>query len=128
MKKLYGQFTEDEKEMINTILQKINTKSVRITFHAKSRMKEKEISFRDLFGIFVNYQIIELHEKDGDVRVLLRGNKRDTLRRNTCCSYSITTNTIVTAYKNNFADNHYTLDCNNYINTDISKLLKPYVN
>ena len=127
MKKLYGQFTEDEKEMINTILQKINTKSVRITFHAKSRMKEKEISFRDLFGIFVNYQIIELHEKDGDVRVLLRGNKRDTLRRNTCCSYSITTNTIVTAYKNNFADNHYTLDCNNYINTDISKLLQPYV-
>ena len=128
MKKLYGQFTEDEKEMINTILQGINTKSVRITFHAKSRMKEKEISFRDLFGIFVNYQIIELHEKDGDVRVLLRGTKRDTLRRNTCCSYSITTNTIVTAYKNNFADNHYTLDCNNYINTDISKLLKPYVN
>ena len=128
MKKLYGQFTEDEKKMINIILQGINTKSVRITFHAKSRMKEKEISFRDLFGIFVNYQIIELHEKDGDVRVLLRGNKRDTLRRNTCCSYSITTNTIVTAYKNNFADNHYTLDCNNYINTDISKLLKPYVN
>ena len=58
MKKLYGQFTEDEKEMINTILHGINTKSVRITFHAKSRMKEKDISFRDLFGIFTNYQII----------------------------------------------------------------------
>ncbi|MBQ5794468.1 MAG: hypothetical protein IIW14_00585, partial [Kiritimatiellae bacterium] len=40
----------DEKEMINTILHGINTKSVRITFHAKSRMKEKDISFRDLFG------------------------------------------------------------------------------
>ena len=92
MKKLYGQFTEDEKEMINTILQGINTKSVRITFHAKSRMKEKEISFRDLFGVFANYQIIELHEKDGDIRVL------------------------------------YTLDCNNYIDVDVSKLLKPYVN
>ena len=49
MKKLYGQFTEDEKEMINTILQGINTKSVRITFHAKSRMKEK----RDKFQRFI---------------------------------------------------------------------------
>ena len=128
MKKLYGQFTEDEKKMINTILQGINTKSVRITFHAKSRMKEKDISFTDLFGVFTNYQIIELHEKDGDIRVLLRGNKRDTLGRNTCCSYSVSSNTIVTTYKNSFEDNHYTLDCNNYIDVDVSKLLKPYVN
>lgn len=127
MKKLYGQFTEDEKEMINTILQGVNTKSVRITFHAKSRMKEKDISFRDLFGIFKNYQIIELHEKDGDIRVLLRGVLKDALKRNTCCSYSISSNTIVTTYKNSFIDNHYTLDCNNYIDTDISKLLQPYV-
>lgn len=126
MKKLYGQFTEDEKEMINTILHGINTKSVRITFHTRSRMKEKDISFKDLFGVFTNYQIIELHEKDGDIRVLLRGNKRDALGRNTCCSYSVSSNTIITTYKNSFADNHYTLDCNNYINTDISKLLKPY--
>lgn len=126
MKKLYGQFTEDEKEMINTILKGIDTKSVRITFHTKSRMKEKDISFRDLFGIFKNYQIIELHEKDGDIRVLLRGIFRDTLGRNTCCSYSVSSNTIITTYKNSFADNHYTLDCNNYIDTDISKLLKPY--
>ena len=47
MKKLYGQFTEDEKEMKNTILHGINTKSVRITFHTRSRMKEKDISFKD---------------------------------------------------------------------------------
>lgn len=128
MKKLYGQFTQKEKEMINTILQGINAKSVRLTFHTKCRMKEKDISFKDLFGVFTNYQIIELHEKDGDVRVLLRGKFRDTLGRNTCCSYSVSSNTIVTTYKNNFADKHYTLDCNNYINTDISKLLQPYVN
>ena len=128
MKKLYGQFTEDEKEMINTILKGIDTKSVRITFHTKSRMKEKDISFRDLFGIFKNYQIIELHEKDGDIRVLLRGVFKDAFKRNTCCSYSISSNTIITTYKNSFVDNHYTLDYNNYIDTDISKLLKPYVN
>ena len=58
MKKLYGQFTEDEKEMINTILKGIDTKSVRITFHTKSRMKEKDISFTDLFGVFTNYQTV----------------------------------------------------------------------
>ena len=55
-------------------------------------------------------------------------NKRDALGRNTCCSYSVSSNTIITTYKNSFTDKHYTLDCNNYINTDISKLLKPYVN
>ena len=39
MKKLYGQLTEDEKLMLDSILKNIDTQNTYIVYHAKQRMK-----------------------------------------------------------------------------------------
>ena len=52
MKKLYGQLTEDEKLMLDSILKNIDTQNIYIVPHAKQRMKQKNIKFRDIFSVF----------------------------------------------------------------------------
>lgn len=123
MKKLYGQFTEDEKLMLDSILKNIDTKNTYIVPHAKQRMKQKNIKFRDVFSVFYNYEIIEVNiPKEDDVRVLLRS-KKVTQGSNVCISYGINNNVVVTAYKNSLEDKHKTLIHENYSDFDVMQHL-----
>ena len=123
MKKLYGQFTEDEKLMLDNILKNIDTQNTYIVPHAKSRMKEKNIKFRDVFSVFSSYEIIEVNiPKEDDVRVLLRS-KKVRHGNNVCISYSLNNNVIITAYKNSSQDKHRTLVYENYCDFDVMQYL-----
>ena len=123
MKKLYGQLTEDEKLMLDNILKNIDTQNTYIVPHAKLRMKQKDIKFRDVFSVFSGYEIIEINiPKEDDVRVLLRS-KKVTQGSNVCISYGINNNVVVTAYKNSLKDKHKTLIHENYSDFDVIKHL-----
>ena len=123
MKKLYGQLTEDEKLMLDNILKNIDTQNTYIVFHAKQRMKQKNIKFRDVFSVFSNYEIIEVNiPKEDDVRVLLRS-KKIIQGCNVCISYGLNNNVVITAYKNSLEDKHRTLVYENYSDFDIVQYL-----
>ena len=123
MKKLYGQLTEDEKLMLDSILKNIDTQNTYIVFHAKQRMKEKNIKFGDVFSVFSGYEIIEVNiPKQDDVRVLLRS-KKAIHGSNVCISYGINNNVVITAYKNSLEDKHRTLVYENYCDFDVMQHL-----
>ena len=123
MKKLYGQLTEDEKLMLDNILKNIDTQNTYIVFHAKQRMKQKNIKFRDVFSVFSNYEIIEVNiPKEDDVRVLLRS-KKATQGNNICISYGLNNNVVITAYKNSSQDKHRTLIYENYCDFNVMQHL-----
>lgn len=128
MKKLYGQFTEGEKLMLDSILKDIDIQHTYIVPHAKQRMKQKNIKFRDVFSVFYNYEIIEVNiPKEDDVRVLLRS-KKAIHGNNVCISYSLNNNVIITAYKNSLEDKHRTLVYKNYCDFDVIQHLKKLQN
>ena len=123
MKKLYGQLTEDEKLMLDSILKNIDTQNTYIVSHAKQRMKQKNIKLRDVFSVFSGYEIIEVNiPKQDDVRVLLRS-KKAIHGSNICISYGINNNVVITAYKNSLEDKHRTLVYENYCDFDVMQHL-----
>ena len=123
MKKLYDKLTEDEKLIWDSILKNIDTHNTSIVPHAKLRMKQKDIKFRDVFSVFSSYEIIEVNiPKEDDVRVLLRS-KKITQGSNVCISYRINNNAVVTAYKNSLKDKHKTLVYENYSDFDVMQHL-----
>ena len=77
------------------------------------------------FLIKKDFEVIELHQRNSwDTRVLLRGKAKDRYNRNTCISLSLVTFSIITAYKNSATDNHYTLQSENYEDTNVEYLLE----
>ena len=79
---------------------------------------------RDVDDCLKSFDVIELHQKGWDTRVLLRGRAKDKLGRNTCMSLSLITFKIITVYKNYENDNHRTLVKENYENIKVEDLLK----
>lgn len=125
MKKLYVDFTNKEKELLKNILKNSKNKEITIISHAKERMVQKHISPRDIAECLKDFEVIELHQRNNwDTRVLLRGKAKDRYNRNTCISLSLVTFNIITAYKNSATDNHYTLQSENYENTNVEYLLE----
>ena len=124
MKKLYKEFSTKEKKLLNDILKKRNDKSITIVDHAKDRMLEKGVDERDIDDCLRAFDVIELHQKGWDTRVLLRGKAKDELGRNTCMSLSLITFKIITVYKNYANDNHSTLAKENYEDIEVEDLLK----
>ena len=125
MKKLYKEFSTKEKKLLNDILKKRNDKPITIVDHAKSRMLEKGIDKRDISDCLQKgFDVIELHQKGWDTRVLLRGRAKDELGRNTCMSLSLVTFRIITVYKNYANDNHNTLVEENCEDIEVEDLLK----
>ena len=124
MKKLYKEFSTKEKKLLNDILKKRNNKSITIIDHAKDRMLEKGVDKRDVDDCLKAFDVIELHQKGWDTRVLLRGKAKDELGRNTCMSLSLITFKIITVYKNYANDNHKTLVKENYEDIEVEDLLK----
>lgn len=124
MKKLYKEFSTKEKKLLNDILKKRNNKRITIVDHVKDRMLEKGIDKRDVDNCLQSFDVIELHQKGWDTRVLLRGKAKDELGRNTCMSLSLITFKIITVYKNYANDNHRTLVKENYEDIKVEDLLK----
>lgn len=124
MKKLYKEFSTKEKKLLNDILKKRKDKSITIIDHAKDRMLEKGINERDILDCLKAFDVIELHQKGWDTRVLLRGKAKDELGRNTCMSLSLITFKIITVYKNYTNDNYKTLVKENYEDIKVEDLLK----
>ena len=127
MKKLYVDFTNKEKELLKNILKNRKDKSITIIPHAKERMKEKSITFKDVSNALEDFNVIELHQKGWDTRILLRGKAEDRYGKNTCLSLSLITFRVITAYKNKATDNHYTLQQENYENTNVEGLLEKLI-
>lgn len=127
MKKLYTNFTKEEKALLKQIFKEINIKDVTIVNHARERMESKGITESDIYNCLRSFDVIELHQKDWDIRLLLRGRAKDTMGRNTCVSLSLITKRIITAYKNYSTDGHSTLREEEYIDVDVKyKLEKVY--
>ena len=124
MKKLYMDCNQNEKRIVNEKLINVDTKTVKIVGHAKQRMREKNIGYGDLFRVFKSFEVIEIHIKNDDVRVLLRGRLQDRLGRNICLSYSLSNSVVITAYPNMAMDNHTTLNRNNYEDINVESFLK----
>ena len=124
MKKLYVDFTDKEKKLLKNILNNGKNKDVEIISHAKERMIQKHISPRDIAECLKDFEVIELHQRGWDTRILVRGKAKDRFGRNTCLSLSLVTFRVITAYKNSATDNHYTLHTENYEDINVVDLLE----
>ena len=124
MKKLYVDLTDKEKELLKNILKNSKNKEITIIPHAKERMIQKHISPRDIAECLKDFEVIELHQRGWDTRILVRGKAKDRFGKNTCLSLSLVTFRVITAYKNSATDNHYTLHTENYENINVVDLLE----
>ena len=127
-KKLYADFTIKEKEILTEILKKNNDKPIDICYHAKKRMVEKGIEPKDIIEALKSFKIIELHLKDGDVRILIRGEATNDSNKNTCMSLSLSNMRIITVYQNCSTDSHKTLVRENYEDFNVENILKDLFN
>lgn len=127
-KKLYADFTIKEKEILTEILKKNSNKHIDICYHAKKRMVEKGIEPKDIIEALKSFKIIELHLKDGDVRILIRGEATNDSNKNTCMSLSLSNMRIITVYQNCSTDGHKTLIKENYEDFNVENILKDLFN
>ena len=127
-KKLYENFTIKEKEILSEVLKKNSNKHIDICYHAKKRMEEKGIEPKDIIEALKSFKIIELHLKDGDVRILIRGEATNDRNRNTCMSLSLSNMRIITVYQNCSTDGHKTLVRENYEDFKVEDILKDLFN
>ena len=127
-KKLYEDFTIKEKEILTEILKKNSDKHIDICYHAKKRMEEKGIEPKDIIEALKSFKIIELHLKDGDVRILIRGKAVNDKNKNTCMSLSLSNMRIITVYQNCSMDSHKTLVRENYEDFNVENILKDLFN
>ena len=112
MKKHYSQMTYDEIHNVKNIIS--NKRNHGFSNHAKKRMKEKYISEYDVYSVFKAYEIIEVNTNGTDLRVLLRSAIKNNNNESTIISMDLSTGYIITAYKNNYLDNHNTIVWDNY--------------
>ena len=127
-KKLYEDFTRKEKEILSEVLKKNSNKHIDICYHAKKRMEEKGIEPKDIIEALKSFKIIELHLKDGDVRILIRGEATNDSNKNTCMSLSLSNMRIITVYQNCSTDGHKTLVRENYEDFNVENILKDLFN
>ena len=127
-KKLYEDFTIKEKEILSEVLKKNSNKPIDICYHAKKRMTEKGIEPKDIIEALKSFKIIELHLKDGDVRILIRGEATNDSNKNTCMSLSLSNMRIITVYQNSSTDGHKTLIRENYEDLNVENILKDLFN
>ena len=127
-KKLYADFTIKEKGILSEVLKKNSNKHIDICYHAKKRMEEKGIEPKDIIEALKSFKIIELHLKDGDVRILIRGEATNDSNKNTCMSLSLSNMRIITVYQNCSTDGHKTLVRENYEDFNVENILKDLFN
>lgn len=104
-RKHYSQMTKWE---IKRIQDAINNSHFTHTEYSLQRTIGRSISELDIQRVIKFGSIIEFHYKDGDLRVLIRGTEKVN-HDSVCVVVSINKKHIVTVYKNDCEDNHYTL-------------------
>ena len=125
IKKHVSQFTEKEFRFLNSI---VRGRKTQLSYHAKLRMSELNISCNKIKESLKSFNIIEFNYKEAiqEARVLLRSTKEfkldDGKFYNLCCVVSLTENDIVTLYWNLINDNHSTINVDRYQDIDIMKL------
>lgn len=119
MKKHVTQMTDKEKEVLTELVDKTDISTIEITQYTVYRFEQRfdGITLLDIAKTFLDYELIEFNTNSGDRRVLIRGNENLTTDRgcyNVCIVYSLRNNRIITAWLNNFHDNHDTLRLEEY--------------
>lgn len=109
-----------EKDFIKNKILSINNWKFRP--HSTHKMVERGASTMDVLESLKNFNIIEFHKKEGEVRVLIRGTSI-IYNDNICVVVAPNTNEVVTAYFNDVKDNHFTLDMRQYTKSiDVIKI------
>lgn len=118
-RKHYTSITKREMEFLNYSLQ---TKKFVMTNYCGVRVNERRINTTLIDDTIKFGEIIEMHYKDGDIRLLLR---KQFGVYSMCVVVSLCKDNIITVYKNSSSDNHRTLDTQAYdTNVDILALVK----
>lgn len=100
------------KEEHSALLQAVRSRSLTYHPHAVRRMGEKRISQDEVKASLSYGSIVEAHnDNNGELRLLVRGKVRGDF---VCSVVSLTTNEIVTVYRNRAGDHHQTLDKSAY--------------
>lgn len=108
-RKLGIYLTEQERVKLNEIMSGINLTEKNLTnHHVKERMKERNISMKVIQKSWKAGEIIEVHRKDSDIRVLVRGlipfdkNNHESLSYNDdniCMVVSLVTGSVISTYR-----------------------------
>lgn len=106
----------------NILIHMINTKKYILCDHANVRKIDKIITDKEIQETIKNGELVELHYKNGDSRVLLR-NRKSYNGKNICVVLSLSRSEIVTVYSDSANDNHRTLNWRNYTNVSIYNIL-----
>lgn len=122
LRKHYCDISSKEKDIINKSLK---GKEFQVTGYTTFRKQERKITEDEINRVFKDYKIIEVHIKNEDVRVLLRGNKVEQGNINICVVVSLTNGRLITCYYNHHKDIHTNLDTSKYTKyINILNLLK----
>lgn len=130
MKKSYKQMNKEEVRMLTSRIKRINDCKISLSEHAKQRMKERNITEREVRDIFKNFSVVEFESRpEGDISAVIK-NKGKGLQL--FLSVNLTNGNILTTYrtrKKNIHSNMTSPDLNivsflNYyrIRRDIRKL------
>lgn len=124
-RKLFCDFSMQEKQLCRDILNKIEYEYLSYTIHLNQRMNQKNISKNEIIKTLKDNEIIEFHYKNSP-RILIRG-RNDENGYNICLVINLQDYTIITAYKNKISDNHKTLNTTRYSYVNIKNTLEQYI-
>jgi hypothetical protein len=103
-----------------------NENTFRFSNYMLKTMNYREISKEDVLDTIKNGNVIELHIKNNDIRVLKRSIK-SYIGYDICVVYGLISKDIITCYKNTAGDNHSTLDLSLYqSDINVKKTLELY--
>lgn len=121
LRKHIQNMTKDDIEMLENATK---NKVFKYTDYSLKRVLERNIGYSSVQETIENGQIVEFHYKDGDIRILKRSNHCNHRGHCTCVVYSLLSESIITVYRNDYSDNHITLDKSKYTDVDLQKLIK----
>jgi hypothetical protein len=102
-RKHHTQMSDEEQQALT---QAVRVRIPKIGFgpHAKDRMQQKRISRDEVVRALAYGKVIEAHNNNPrELRVLVRGKVKG---KAVCAVVSLTTDQVVTTYRNEWADNH----------------------
>lgn len=101
-------YTSMSKRELDLISIKIRSCNFEYSEHLYEMIYERNIGEKDVNSTIKHGSVVEFHYVDGDCRILIRGNK--IIEGSVVCVVlSINKENIITAYKNRYLDEHFTL-------------------
>lgn len=110
-RKHVSQMSNEEKELIEFKIANLN--GFNPTKYCKSKMEERNITTEDIYNAILVGEPVEYHKKGNESRILFRSilNKQ---KKNICCVVRLSDGKVITCYKNDFNDEHDTLNYSLY--------------